>query len=124
MLFISKTFPFSYCACVRNTPKIVTFVTEKMKLVSFSLFIDALPPRPKMPFTYVVNVYSRCRCPKGILGLGGKASKNKLKGTGFIFPMKNVTLLGVFCTHAQKEYGKVWKMKSIPILNILALLFF
>ena len=63
---------------------------------------------------------------KGHLGSrgGGGASKNKLKDTSFIFPMTNVTLIGVFRTHAQKEYGKVWKMKSIPILNILALLLF
>ena len=65
-----------------------------------------------------------CRCPNGILGLGGKASKNKLKDTIFIFPMTNVTILCVFCMHAQKEYVKVWEMKSIPILNILALLLF
>ena len=38
--------------------------------------------------------------------------------------MTNVTHLGVFRTHAQKEDGKVLKMKSIPILNILALLLF
>ena len=37
--------------------------------------------------------------------------------------MSNVTILGVFRTHAQKEYGKVWEMKSAPILNILALTF-
>ena len=55
---------------------------------------------------------------------GGKASKNKLKDTSFIFPMTNVTLLGVFRTHAQKEYGNVLEMKSTYILNILALLFF
>ena len=65
-----------------------------------------------------------CRCPKGILGLGGKASINKLKDTSFVFPMTSVTLLGVFRTHAQKEYGLVWEMKSIPIPNILALLLF
>ena len=65
-----------------------------------------------------------CRCPKGILGLGGKASKNKLKDTSFIFSMPNDTLLCVFRTHAQNEYGKVWEMKSIPILNTLALLLF
>ena len=29
--------------------------------------------------------------------------------------------LGVFRKHGQKEYGKVWEMKSTPILNILAL---
>ena len=38
--------------------------------------------------------------------------------------MTNVTLLSVFRTHAQKEYGKVLEMKSTYILNILALLFF
>ena len=80
------------------------------------------PPRPKIPFTYVVNVYSDMSLSKGHLGSRGKESKNKLKDTIFIFPMTNVTILGVFCTHAQKEYGKVWEMKSIPILSILALL--
>ena len=66
-----------------------------------------------------------CRCPKSILGLGGgESSKNKLKDTIFIFPMTNVTILVVFRTHAQKEYGNVWEMKSIPITNILALLLF
>ena len=38
--------------------------------------------------------------------------------------MTNVTLLGVIRTHAQKKYGKVWEMKSTPILNTLALLYF
>ena len=61
---------------------------------------------------------------QGILGLGGKASKNKLKDTCFLFPMTNVTVLGVFCMHAQKEYGKVLEIKNTPILNILALLLF
>ena len=84
------------------------------------------PPRPKMPFTYVVNVYIDVSLSKGHLrSRGGKASKNKLKDTIFIFPiMTNVTILGVIRTHAQKEYGKVWEMKNIPILNILALLLF
>ena len=58
------------------------------------------------------------------LGGGGGAAKNKLKDNSFIFPMTNVTLLGVFRTHAQKEYGKFLEMKSIPILNILAFLLF
>ena len=61
-------------------------------------------------------------CPKGILGLGGKASKNKLKDTNFIFPMTNVTVLSVFRMHAKKEYRKVLEMKSTSILTILALL--
>ena len=78
-----------------------------------------------MPFTYVVNVYSDMSLSKGHLGSGGGgASKNKLKDTIFIFSVTNVTILGFFRTHAQKEYGKVWEMKSIPILSILALLLF
>ena len=79
-----------------------------------------------MSFTYVVNVYSDMALSKGHLGSRGweDASKNKLKDTSFIFPMANVTILGVFRTHAQKEYGKVKEMKSTDILNILALLFF
>ena len=84
------------------------------------------PPRPKMPFTYVVNVNSDMSLSKwhlGSSGGGGEASKNKVKDTIFIFPMTNVTFLGVLRTLAQKEYGKVWEMQSIPILNILALLF-
>ena len=52
------------------------------------------------------------RCPKGILVLGGKASKNKLKDTSFIFPMTNVTIVGVFRTRAQKEYSKVLKLRD------------
>ena len=130
VLFISQTWLYSFCACVRNTPKIVAFVIGKMKLVSFSLFLDAFPPRPKMPFTYVVYDYSEMSLSKVHLGSrgggggGGKASKNKLKDTNFIFPMTNATISVVFRTHAQKEYGKVWEMKSTPILNILALLLF
>ena len=76
---------------------------------------------------YGVNVYSDMWLSKGHLGSrggGGKTSKNKLKDTSFIFPMTNVTILGVFRTHARKEYGKVLEMKSTYILNILALLFF
>ena len=35
--------------------------------------------------------------------------------------MTNVTILSIFCTHAQKEYRKVSKIKDAYILNILAL---
>ena len=52
----------------------------------------------------------------------GKASKYKLKDTSFIFPMTNVTILGVFGVHVQKENSNVLEMKSTPILNILAIL--
>ena len=58
------------------------------------------------------------------LGLGGKASKNKLKDASFIFSMTNITILSIFRTHAQKEYRKVLEMKGTYILNILALLLF
>ena len=53
-------------------PKADALPTElsRMKLVSFSFYMLS-PPRPKMPITYVVNVLATCRCPKGILGLGG-----------------------------------------------------
>ena len=54
MPFVSKTLQYSFCACVRNIVrnilKIVTFVIEKMKLVSLSLVLDAFRPRPKMSF--------------------------------------------------------------------------
>ena len=49
----------------------MTFVIGKMKLVSMSLFQDAFPPRPKMPFTYVVNDYSGMSLSKGHLGSRG-----------------------------------------------------
>ena len=38
--------------------------------------------------------------------------------------MKNVTILSIFRTHAQKEYCKVLEIKGTYILNILALLLF
>ena len=76
-----------------------------------------------MPFTYFVNVYNGKSLSIGYLGSRGKASKNKLKDTSFIFPMTNVTIVGVFRTRAQKEYSKVFETKSTYILNILALLF-
>ena len=49
----------------------MTFVIEKMKLVSFSLVLDAFPPRPKMPFgqfNVAIQIYNIC---KGRLGSRG-----------------------------------------------------
>ena len=63
-----------------------------------------------MPFGQRHVLKSFATYVKGILAVGGKSSKNKLKDTSFIFPMTNVTILGVFGTHAQKEYGKVWEI--------------
>ena len=45
MPFIFETLWYSFCACVRNILTIVTFVIEKMKLASLSLFLDAPPPQ-------------------------------------------------------------------------------
>ena len=50
----------------------MTFVIEKMKLASFSLFLDAFPPRPKMPFgqfNVAIEIYNIC---KGRLGSRGE----------------------------------------------------
>ena len=74
--------------------------------------------------TLLQHYIATFNCAKGILGLGGKASKNKPKDGSFIFPMTNVTILSIFRTHAQKEYRKILEMKGTYILNILALLLF
>ena len=81
-----------------------------------------LDPRRHLHMLYIC--IATFNCPKGILGLGGKASKNKLKDASFIFSMTNVTILSIFRTHAQKEYRKVLEMKGTYILNIFALLLF
>ena len=88
-------------------------------------YTTPLPPLdPRHPLHMLCICIVTFNCPKGILGLGGKASKNKLKDASFIFSMTNVTILGIFRTHAQKKNRKVSKMKGTYILNILALLLF
>ena len=64
------------------------------------------PPIPRCPLDNDMSLYTFTTC-KGHLGPRGKASKNKLKDTSFIFPMTYVTILCIFRTHAQKEirYG-------------------
>ena len=67
VLFISKTLPYSFCACVQNTPKIVTFVIGKIKLVSFGLFL-----RPKMLFGqrhFAINIYNICKVLSDMLSI-------------------------------------------------------
>ena len=85
MPFIAKKMRYSFCACVRNILKIVTFVIENMKLASFSLFLDDSPPRPKMPFgqlNVAIQIYNIC---KGRLGSrGGGKGLNKRKKTSNI----------------------------------------
>ena len=60
---------------------IVMFVIGKMKLVIFSMFLDAPPPLDlKMPFLYVVNVYSYMSLSKGHLDCqDGDTPANPLK---------------------------------------------
>ena len=94
--------------------------------VFFRLY-NPFPPTPldpRRPLHMLYICIATFNCPKGILGLGVKASKNKLKDASFIFSMTNVTILSIFRTHALKEYRRVLEMKGIHILNILALLLF
>ena len=77
MPFISKTLRYSFCTCIRNILKIVTFVIEKMKLAYFSLFLDASPPppRPKMPFGQLIvtiQIHNICKGRLGSRGRGGR----------------------------------------------------
>ena len=56
----------------------MTFVIEKMKLASFSLFLDASPPRPKMPFGQLNVAIQIYNIFKGRLGSrGGGLYKRK-----------------------------------------------
>ena len=80
MPFIFETLRFSFCACVRNILKIVTFVIEKMKLGSFSLFLDAFPPRPKMPFgqlNVAIQIHNICKGRLGSRGQRGCISERR-----------------------------------------------
>ena len=81
MPFVSQTLQYSFCPCVRNILKIVMFVIEKMKLVSFSLFLDAFPPRPKMPFgqmNLIIQIYNMCKGHLGSRGGKGLYKRNKI----------------------------------------------
>ena len=89
-----------------------TKYTLNCDICHFSMLLDAFPPRPKMPLTYVVNVYSHMALSKGHLGSRGCGGERGWRGKQ------------VFRTHVQTEYGKVWEMTSTPILNILTLLLF
>ena len=93
--------------------------------VFFRLYNPFPPPLdPRRPLHMLYICIATFNYPKGILGLGGKGSKNKLKDASFIFSMTNVIILRIFRTHEQKEYCKVLEMKGTYILNILALLLF
>ena len=61
--------------------KIVTFVIEKMKLASLSLFLDAFPPpRPKMPIgqlNVAIQIYNICKWRLGSRGGKGLYKRKK-----------------------------------------------
>ena len=82
-------------------------------LASTTLF----PLDPGRPLHMLYMFIAACHCPKGILGLGGKASKNKLKDTSFTIPATDVTILSIFRTHAQEGYCKSLEMNSTSILH-------
>ena len=92
------------------------FVRYLMSSFAYTTPFPPLDPRRHLHMLYIC--IATFNCPKGILGLGGKASKNKLKDANFIFSMTNVTILSLFRMHAQKEYRKVLEMKGTYILNI------
>ena len=91
--------------------------------VFFRLYNPFPPLDPRRPLHMLYICIGTINFPKDTLGLGGKASKNKLKDASFIFSMTNITIFTIFRTHAQKEYRKVLEMKGTYILNILALFF-
>ena len=93
-------------------------------LMSSFAYTTPFPLDPRCPLHMLYIYIVTFNCPKGILGLGGKASKNKLKDVSFVFSMTNVTILSIFRTLAQKETLKVLEMKNTSFLNILALLLF
>ena len=51
---------------------IVTFLIEKIKLVFFSLFLDAPPPKPRCPLDNGMPLNTYTAYVKGVLGLGGE----------------------------------------------------
>ena len=113
--------PITLCTVKRF---IQLMYNKNVHLAKWSIFCQIFDVffRLYNPFIYIC--IATFNCSKGILGLGGKTSKNKLNDASFIFSMANVTILSIFRTHAQKEYRKVSKRKGTYILNILALLLF
>ena len=93
-------------------------------LMSSLLLQSLYPLDPRRPLHMLYMFIATCHCTKRILVLGGKASQNKLKDTSFTFPVTNVTILSIFCTHALEGYCKVLEMNSTSILYSLALLLF
>ena len=101
-------------ACVRNILKIVTFVTGKVKLVSSSLFLDAFPPKPKMPFEQwqvAINIYNICKGHLGSRGERGCRSQRRHQTTD-----KNRLLCQIVVFIIHQLYKTIY---SIAIDNLL-----
>ena len=114
-LMYSKNRPFG---------KAVYFVSCLMSCLA-STTPPPPPPLSQRRLLHMLYMFiATCHCTKGILGLGGEASKNKLKDTSFTFPVTNVTILSIFRTHAQEGYCKILEMNSTSFLYSLALLLF
>ena len=60
----------------------MAFFIEKMKLAYFSLFLDAPPTRPKMPFgklNVALQIYNICKGRLGSRGGGGGGGEGLYK---------------------------------------------
>ena len=102
---------YSWCTIKTTILQSRLFLSDDWCLLPLIQPLSPLDPRRPLHILYIYIM--TFNCPKGILGLGGKASQNKLKDTSFIFSMTNITLLSMFRTHAQKKYCKVfWKRRA------------
>ena len=87
--------------------------------VVFGLFNPFPPLDPRRPLNMLYLFIVTYHCPKGILGLKRKASKNKLKDTSFIFPMTNITILSTcyFLRMRRRNTVKFRKWKALLSLK-------
>ena len=104
MLFISKTLWYSFCACVRNILKLMTFVIEKMKLVSFSLFLNASPLNPRCPLNNNMSPYSYTEYVKGVSGLGGGEGCTSQRRHQLTYKHRPLFKMVVFIVHQLYTY--------------------
>ena len=103
MPFIFKTYWYSFCACVQNILKIVTFVIEK-KLAFFSLFFMLSPLRPKMPFGQLnvsIQIYNICKGRLGSKGERGAISESRHQTSDKNRPLCKMV---VFIVHQLYKY--------------------
>ena len=115
MPFLFETLRYSFCACVRNILKIVTFAIEKMKLASFSLFLDAFPPRPKMPFgqlNVAIQIYNICKGRLGSRGERGCISERRHQIDHFA---RWSFLLYINCINSFTVHSVIGRL--VPLLN-------